>query len=363
MAKSESDGEGKRGRATAGTAKPAAPGAKAGAKKLAAASIAAARSVAAGRRAAAEGAGAKRASASKSASAKGSAPTKGSATTKGSASTKSAASAKGAGPARAKDPPVAPKDPPKASRRVEFTAVLEGNDAGAAWAAVLLPAKVHAALGGDKGRIPVAGTADGFPIRTSAAPMEGHHWFVFNRAMREATGKSTGDRVKFCVWRDLEERVIETPEDLRHALRGHKAIADFFEKMSFSHRKELIAWIDGAKQAETRTRRVTKAVAALAQRHAERIAKETTEKVKSGEAQAQAKRVATAAGTRAKAIAKDAAGIAMAAAASAAHDYEDRLHKAAVRGAAAIEMGANSAARALRGIVESRQKKRKGGGV
>ncbi|MFO0963611.1 MAG: YdeI/OmpD-associated family protein [Phycisphaerales bacterium] len=260
-------------------------------------------------------------------------------------------------------PPHAPPDPPQAPRRVEFSLVLAGNDVGAEWAAVRLPEKVHAALGGDKARIPLAGTADGFPFRTSATPMEGHHWFVFNRAMREATGKTAGDRVKFCVWRDLEPRVIETPDDLRRALRGHKAVADFFEKMSFSHRKEIIAWIDDAKRAETRARRVTQATAKLAQAHAERLAKEATQKVRSGEASAQAKKAAGEAARVAKGLAKDAAGFAVAAASSAAYEYEDKLHKSAVRAATAIELGAASAARALRGIVQARKDRRKGGGI
>lgn len=298
-------------------------------------SIAAASSAAAGRRAA---------SAGKSAGGTGRA-------------SRAGASRKGA------EPPHAPPDPPQAPRRVEFSLVLAGNDVGAEWAAVRLPEKVHAALGGDKARIPIAGTADGFPFRTSATPMEGHHWFVFNRAMREATGKTAGDRVKFCVWRDLEPRVLETPEDLRRALRGHKAVADFFEKMSFSHRKEIIAWIDDAKRAETRARRVTQATAKLAQAHAERLAKEATQKVRSGEASAQAKVAAAKAGRVAKGIAKDAAGFAVAAASSAAYEYEDKLHKSAVRAATAIELGAASAARALRGIVQARKDRRKGGGI
>jgi hypothetical protein len=251
---------------------------------------------------------------------------------------------------------------PPVARVVEFSCVLVGNDAGG-WSSVRLPKRVHHALGGDAARIPIVGTADGHAIRTSAMPMEGHHWFVFNRQMREATGKSAGDRVTFRIRRDLAERTVETPDDLARALAGHKALADFFESMSFSHRKEFIAFIDGAKQAETRARRVAKTVAKLAEARAERLAKDADRAVRSGQGAAEAKRLAKDAAKVAKTVAKDAALIAATVAKAAAYEYEDRLHDAALRGATALELGVVKAAGLVRGLVSVRRKVRKGGGL
>ena len=77
----------------------------------------------------------------------------------------------------------------QAPAKVEFTYKLVGEQ-GYDVCAVRLPPKVHAALGGGKARIPIAGTADKHAFRTSAMPMGGSHMFVFNREMRDATGKA-----------------------------------------------------------------------------------------------------------------------------------------------------------------------------
>jgi hypothetical protein len=51
--------------------------------------------------------------------------------------------------------------------RAEFKVKLVGTGPRKAVFVIDLPPKVHAALGGDRARIPVVGTADGHPIRNS----------------------------------------------------------------------------------------------------------------------------------------------------------------------------------------------------
>jgi uncharacterized protein YdeI (YjbR/CyaY-like superfamily) len=46
------------------------------------------------------------------------------------------------------------------------------------------------------------------------------------------------------------------PEDVSNALASHPSAGAAFEKLAPSHRREYLQWIDGAKQAATRQRRV-----------------------------------------------------------------------------------------------------------
>ncbi len=53
---------------------------------------------------------------------------------------------------------------------------------------------------------------------------------------------------------------IVVPDDLGAALRKNKRAATAFENFSYSHRKEYVDWITGAKRDETRSRRLATAI-------------------------------------------------------------------------------------------------------
>lgn len=148
----------------------------------------------------------------------------------------------------------------KKSGEVSFDYRLEGVGPRGTWLPVRLPASAHAALGGDRARIPVIGTADGQPIRTSAAPMGGSHMFPFNKDMQAATGKGAGDRVRFILRRDDAPRTVEVPRDLAVALGSPRAARERFDALSYTHRREYVQWIASAVKPETRARRIARAV-------------------------------------------------------------------------------------------------------
>jgi uncharacterized protein YdeI (YjbR/CyaY-like superfamily) len=62
---------------------------------------------------------------------------------------------------------------------------------------------------------------------------------------------------------DLEERTVDVPEDLAVALSADPALVAAFAALSVSRRKALVLPIEQAKGADTRQRRVLKAVASL----------------------------------------------------------------------------------------------------
>lgn len=59
------------------------------------------------------------------------------------------------------------------------------------------------------------------------------------------------------------DRTITIPPDLKKLLDKNKAVQKFFESLSYTHRKEYVRWIDGAKKIETRKARLKKAVQML----------------------------------------------------------------------------------------------------
>ncbi|MBK0401933.1 YdeI/OmpD-associated family protein [Adhaeribacter sp. BT258] len=62
---------------------------------------------------------------------------------------------------------------------------------------------------------------------------------------------------------DTVNRVVNLPEDLAQALAENKEAFVFFEKLSFTNRKEYVHWVTSAKREETREKRVLETIAKL----------------------------------------------------------------------------------------------------
>lgn len=117
---------------------------------------------------------------------------------------------------------------------------------------------------GTRGRVPVRGTVNGAPFRTSLFNMGHGHFFVVNRKMREAAGVRGGETVPVTVERDTEPRVITPPADFARALKADKAAHATWDQLSYTHRREHVEHIEDAKKPETRQRRIEKSISLLA---------------------------------------------------------------------------------------------------
>ena len=117
---------------------------------------------------------------------------------------------------------------------------------------------------GTKARVPVKGTVDGVPFRSSIAPMgDGCHAMIIPQAMRKSIGKTHGDTVHITLERDNEERTVELPDDFAGLLADNEQARRFFDSLSYTHRKEYVQWITSAKKEETRVARLAKSLAML----------------------------------------------------------------------------------------------------
>jgi bifunctional DNA-binding transcriptional regulator/antitoxin component of YhaV-PrlF toxin-antitoxin module len=122
--------------------------------------------------------------------------------------------------------------------------------------AVVSPKAIKEA--GLRARMRVSGTIDGVPFRSSLMPRgKGILFVVVPQPIRDRIGKSAGDSVELSVAADLKPVVLRVPPDFRRALGNERPR---FDALAPSHRKAFLDWIEGAKQAETRARRITQAV-------------------------------------------------------------------------------------------------------
>jgi hypothetical protein len=120
---------------------------------------------------------------------------------------------------------------------------------------------------GTRARVPVRGTINGAAYRSSIMPMGGKHMMVVNRQLRESAKANAGDIVSVVMERDNEPRTVEVPTDFARALKGDKAAQAAWDKLSYTHRKEFVQAIEGAKRPETRARRIEKFLVELAAKH------------------------------------------------------------------------------------------------
>lgn len=146
----------------------------------------------------------------------------------------------------------------------EFQATLMSKGPGGAWTYLPIPFDVHQVFG-SKARVAVAGTINNFPFRNSLMPEgDGTHSMMVGKDLQQGANARAGDLVAVTLEPDTAERVVITPPELEAALAENQQAASVFEKLAPSHRKEYVDWILSAKQAATKTSRISKAVEMLA---------------------------------------------------------------------------------------------------
>lgn len=145
--------------------------------------------------------------------------------------------------------------------KIQFNVTLEsGGDGGVYFT---LPLKESSKFG-VRGRVPVTGTINGYAFRSSIFPIgDGTHYMAVNKTVREGAKVAVGDRVKIVMETDAAPRIVVVPPDLDKALSKSKAARTRFDKLSYTHRKEYVQWIESAKRPETRARRVEVVLARL----------------------------------------------------------------------------------------------------
>jgi hypothetical protein len=146
------------------------------------------------------------------------------------------------------------------TKKKSFEATFDSGGVGKV-GMVEVPFDVKAFFG--RARPPVVANVNGYEFRTTPVVYGGKTFVGLRKSHVDASGLRVGQRVKVTLALDLEERVVETPADLSAALAKDKKARAAWEKLSFTHKREHVEAIVGAKRPETRARRVERALEML----------------------------------------------------------------------------------------------------
>ena len=148
-----------------------------------------------------------------------------------------------------------------ARQKLRFKVKLVGQE-GSSATGFYAPFDVPATFGA-RARVAVRGTINGYPFRSSLMPMGGGYCMAVNKTMREGANVKVGDEVDIVMERDLEERTVEAPSELKKELAKNKKAQARWDELAFTVKKEMANAISGAKQEETKKRRLAKVMQVL----------------------------------------------------------------------------------------------------
>ena len=87
----------------------------------------------------------------------------------------------------------------------------------------------------------------------------GRHRLYVNGGMRSAAGVGVGDTASFALLA-VSPGTVNAPGDVATALRNEAGAMAAFEALPPSHRQELLRYVDDARTAQTRERRIQKTI-------------------------------------------------------------------------------------------------------
>lgn len=146
------------------------------------------------------------------------------------------------------------------NKKQTFAATIQNAGGGGAY--VEVPFDVEEAFGLKRPK--VKAMIEGIPYRSTLMRMGTEcHMLGILKEIREQIGKSFGDEVTVTLELDTEPRLIEIPKDLMRELKKDKEAKAFFDKLSYTHQKEYVRWVEEAKKEETRQNRIVKTIEML----------------------------------------------------------------------------------------------------
>jgi hypothetical protein len=135
------------------------------------------------------------------------------------------------------------------------TVTATGNNTG-----IVVPDEVIEQLAAGR-RPPVLVSVNGYEYRTTVGVMNGRAMISVSAAVRKATGLQGGDAVEVSVTVADTPREATVPPDFAEALAADEQAGTFFGGLSNSLQRYHIDNVNAAKSADTRQRRIEKAIA------------------------------------------------------------------------------------------------------
>lgn len=147
-------------------------------------------------------------------------------------------------------------------QKQNFKAKIENAGGGGAY--VTIPFDVEKIFG--KKRVKIKATIEGEPYRGMLVRMgTPYHVLIVLKEIRQKIGKDFGDEISIELEEDLEERQVEIPAYIKHALEANPIAQGYYDRLSYTHKKEYIRWVTEAKREQTRQERLLKMIDMLKQ--------------------------------------------------------------------------------------------------
>jgi hypothetical protein len=146
-----------------------------------------------------------------------------------------------------------------ASVTFDTTLTAAGNNTG-----IVVPDELIERLGAGR-RPSVVVNVNDYEYRSTVAVMGGRHMIGVSAAIRKEAGLQGGDQIHVVLTLAEGPREVAVPSDLAAALSADPAAEAFFAKLSNSLQRYHVDNINDAKTAETRQRRIDKAVSLFQQ--------------------------------------------------------------------------------------------------
>ena len=143
---------------------------------------------------------------------------------------------------------------------MQFHSVIRLN--GKTATGIPVPADVVDSLASGK-RPKVRVTLNNYTYRSSIAPMSGEFLIPVSDDVRKHAGVAAGDKVEVTIEIDTEVREVTVPPDFAEALARSAEAKRVFDNLSYSNKSRFVLSVEQAKTAETRKRRIEKAVSEL----------------------------------------------------------------------------------------------------
>src|ERR1700724_1805830 len=141
-----------------------------------------------------------------------------------------------------------------ASVQFDTTVTAAGNNTG-----IVVPDDAIERLGAGR-RPPVLVNVNGYEYRNTVGVMGGNHMISISAAVRKATGLKGGDPIRVTLTVADTPQEVTLPADFAAALAADEQASAFFGKLSNSMQRYHVGNITAAKTAETRQRRIDKAI-------------------------------------------------------------------------------------------------------
>jgi hypothetical protein len=105
--------------------------------------------------------------------------------------------------------------------------------------------------------IPVIAAVAGRHVRTTLLPAgDGRYRLLISAALRKGSHADVGDSISIELSADCESRELPIPADLRVALKQHPKAGRGFAALPPGYRRQVLKWMETAKGAPARARRI-----------------------------------------------------------------------------------------------------------